>query len=869
MRRNWVKGVLGLAIVLALPGLASDTGTGGQLPKVAAPLHYRIHIVPNAAALTFKGDEIVDVQVTSATPTLTLNAADLNVTRAIVDGNQTGSVAYDAPNQRMTVTFAAPLAPGTHSLAFDYSGKIYQTASGMFALDYAGQKGPERMLLTQFEAPDARRFAPMWDEPGYKTPFDLSVTVPAGQSAFSNMPQTSHHSNADGTSEVSFGTTPKMSSYLLFLGVGNIERHTVMSGKTEIGIITRKGVGVRGDYALSVASKVLKYYNDYFGTPYPLPKLDMIAAPGRSEFFSAMENWGAILYFERAVLVDPKLTSESEKQNVFNTIAHEMAHQWFGDLVTMKWWDDLWLNEGFASWMAAKVTGDLNPTWQVPAQEVLGARQAGIGLDSRGSTHPIIRHIETVDQIASAFDNITYLKGQAVIGMIEGALGPDKFRAGIRRYMAKYKYSNTETDQLWTELEAASGRNVVKIAHDFTLQAGVPLITVSDSQCIGGKRVVTLSQSRFGQDDASRAATTWQVPVIAQNATDRQTKVISGDAPQTITLKGCGTVRINPGQSGYFRTLYAPGPSAAVAKLVPSLPLIDQIGMISDANALTNAGYQPAGSYLALVEHLPATAHPMVWRQVAGQLDGYDGTFDGLAFQPAYRAKVLKLLRPEWARVGLTPKPGESSVMAQLRESMIGTMVGLGDAQATRDVRALMHAGFANTAKIPGAIRLPLLYSYAYTMTAAEWDDLHARARAEKDPLVKENDYSALGTAHDPALAQKALDLALTDEAPVPLRTAMIAAVAGDHHVLAFDFAEAHADQVLALLEQSARAGFIARLAIGSSDDALADRVKAFAERTLAPESRTEANAAITAIRIRARQRARLAPAFAAWANAH
>ncbi|RZM20810.1 MAG: M1 family peptidase, partial [Sphingomonas sp.] len=392
------------------------------------------------------------------TRTIVLNAADLKITRATLDGRVV-PVKLDAVAQTLTLTLPRAASIGRHSVGFAWTGAINKSAAGLFAIDYAGADGKQqRMLATQFEAPDARRFAPMWDEPAFKARFRLSSTAPAGQRAVSNMPATSV-TNTGGQQLYRFGETPVMSSYLLFLGMGDLDRKTAKAAGVEIGIVSRRGVVDQGDYALGAAKRLLPYYNSYFGQPFPLPKMDMIAGPGSSQFFGAMENWGAIFYFEPELLFDPARTTASAKQRIHVVVAHEMAHQWFGDLVTMKWWDDLWLNEGFASWMESKAGADLNPEWEVRAGVIAGDREVAMGLDASSGTHPIIRPVENVDQISEAFDGITYSKGQAVIGMLEATLGPDKFRDGIRRYMAKYKYGNTVTDQLWAELSAASSPN--------------------------------------------------------------------------------------------------------------------------------------------------------------------------------------------------------------------------------------------------------------------------------------------------------------------------------------------------------------------------------------------------------------------------
>ena len=356
----------------------------------------------------------------------------------------------------------------------------------------------------------------------------------------------------------------------------------------------------QGDYALAEAKRLLTYYNDYFGQPYPLPKLDMIAGPGSSQFFGAMENWGAIFYFENELLFDPKRTTESGRQRIFTVVAHEMAHQWFGDLVTMSWWDDLWLNEGFASWMEGKSSDDLNPAWQAAAATVASEREGALGIDATAATHPIIRHVETVDQIGQAFDGITYAKGQAVIGMLESTLGPVKFRDGIRRYMAKYKYGNTVTDQLWAELAAAAGRPVATIAHDFTLQGGVPLVSVTNARCVSGTTTATLAQGRFGLDAPSKAPQTWHVPLVAGTLGGGTAAAIVTGPATTVKVRGCGTMVLNQGKGSYTRVLYDDPTHAAIVKDYGKLALNDRLGTMGDDFALAAGGYQDLSRWFAL-----------------------------------------------------------------------------------------------------------------------------------------------------------------------------------------------------------------------------------------------------------------------------
>ena len=378
------------------PPLHADTvdpSLPTQLPRTAIPHHYAITVTPNAERLSFNGDVAIDLEVIKPTGELVLNAADLQLASAVLRPQKGGAalpakISLDPKSETATLTFARMIAPGVYRLAIRYSGRIHTQANGLFALDYKNPAGAQRRaIFTQFEPADSRRFFPGWDEPDYKATFDLTARVPASEMAVSNMPASSTRDFGGGLKEVRFQPTPVMSSYLLFFGSGDFGRITKMAGKTEVGIVMGRGNESKARTALDAEAQILPYYNDYFGTPYPLPKLDNVAGPGQSQFFSAMENWGAIFTFERVLLDDPAVTTESERQAIFGVEAHEMAHQWFGDLVTMAWWDDLWLNEGFASWMASKATKHFHPDWGEEFGTV-GSREGAMGQDALSTDSP-------------------------------------------------------------------------------------------------------------------------------------------------------------------------------------------------------------------------------------------------------------------------------------------------------------------------------------------------------------------------------------------------------------------------------------------------------------------------------------------------
>src|ERR1700678_3690460 len=415
-------GILAVAVAAILTPAASnaDPLSSGRivLPGDVVPIHYEIAVQPDAKNLTFTGSVSIRLAVRVPTDRIVLNAKDLVVDRAALSGTpEAPRISYDDSVQTATFAFPSRLAAGEYVLSLDYHGRIFKQAYGLFALDYATPAGGKRCLFTQFENADARRFVPCWDEPALKATFGLTATVPAGLLAVSNMPVASTEDAPGGLVRVRFARSPKMSCYLLFFGLGDLERvHRDVDG-TDVGVVVKRGDAAHAQYALDAAENILRYYNDYFGTPYPLPKLDLVAGPGGSTFFSAMENWGAIFYFERVLLFDPKISTEADKQRIYIVIAHEMSHQWFGDLVTMQWWDNLWLNEGFASWMQEKATDHFHPEWNVWLQSLAGKNDV-MQTDERDGTHPIITPINDVLQANSAFDRITYTKGQAVIRML-------------------------------------------------------------------------------------------------------------------------------------------------------------------------------------------------------------------------------------------------------------------------------------------------------------------------------------------------------------------------------------------------------------------------------------------------------------------
>jgi aminopeptidase N len=867
------------AAALASPSSTVPAGyqVPTQLPTNVRPLQYTISAQPDAPNLRFSARTDIDIEVLEATDTITLNAADLtfgNVSLGSSDERQ-GSplalnprdIAVDAEKQTASFRFARPIAPGRYLLTINYSGKINTQAAGLFALDYPTAQGQKRAIYTQFEAPDARRFFPGWDEPQFRTPYNLTLTIPSDQMAISNMPQAGVQTRPDGMKSVTFQTTPAMSSYLLFLGVGDFDRITTTAkGGTEIGIVTKKGDGEKGRFALEGSAQIVPWFNDYFGTPYPLPKLDNVAGPGSSQFFGAMENWGAIFSFESILLVDPAITTEATRQSIFETAAHEIAHQWFGNLVTMAWWDDLWLNEGFASWMATKATGALHPEWQ-PELDRVGTREGAMALDAVSTTHPIVQRIKTVDEISQAFDSITYNKGEAVITMLEDYVGEDAWRRGVQDYMRTYRLKNTVTDNLWQKIETAAGKPVRAIAHDFTLQPGVPLIRVENATCSGGRTNVTLRQAEFTRDRPDKQALSWRVPVIASTVGGKPARTLVTGGSANLQVPGCGPLVVNSGQSGYYRTLYTPALLERLTGDFAKLQPIDQIGLLADNWSLGLAGHQSASEALDLIDAVPANANPRVWAQAAGILALIYRMYDGDPQRQAMLSRYASAkLSPLMSRIGWTPRPSEPANVAVLRSQLISTLGAVGDRAVVAEANRRFTTNDPSVQA--GPLRSTILSVVSRNLTASDWDRLRAQAQAEQNPLVKAQLYRLLGASRDPALARRALALALTPEPGATTSAGIISAVAGQHPDLAYDFALQNREAVGALVDVGSRSRYFPGLGAGSSDPAMVAKLQDYATRHMTPESRRPADQAIVAIQERARVRQTRLPDITRWLEA-
>ncbi len=855
----------------ANPAAGTERAITTQLPRNVRPSHYTIAVTPHASSLSFDGNVVITLEVLAATDRIVLNAVDMTFSSAKIRStrNKRGypapKVVVDKSAQTASFIFPDTLAVGSYLLTLDYAGKIGTQANGLFAIDYVTAAGEKRALYTQFENSDARKFIPSWDEPNYKATFDLTAIVPNAQMAVSNMPIKEKSAVGEDMTRVSFATSPKMSTYLLFFGLGDFDRDTAKSDGVEFGVITQKGLTSQARFALESSQAVIHEYNDYFGVPYPLPKLDNIASPGRSQFFGAMENWGAIFTFERGLLLDPTLSTEYDKQRIFGTAAHEIAHQWFGDLVTMQWWDDLWLNEGFASWMASRITHELHPEWKSELNAV-GSREYAMSVDAVASTHPVVQKIETVEQASQAFDSITYSKGSAVINMLENHVGADVWRDGVRRYMKKHAYSNTRSDDLWEAIGAAASQPITAIAHDFTLQPGVPMISLDQVTCKNGKTTIRLSQGEFTKDRPDKKSLRWRVPVIARTLGNEPARAVIEGGKGSMQLAGCGTVLLNAGQSGYYRSRYSDKSFAAIRDGFDQLKPIDQLGIIGNTSALGMAGLQSAADILELIQATPLDGDVKVWGNIADQLQTIDGLYKGdQARQERFRHFALGALQPLLKKFGWEAKAGESEPDAIFRASLIGVLAKLGDSDVIRESRRRYAARKNDPKAMPPALYKTILGIVAEHADKRIWEQMRAEAKSENRAMIKDELYLMLASSEDKALAQRALDMSLTDEPGATNSAGMISSVSAQHPDLAFDFALAHRGKVESFVDTTSSSRYYPKLASQSLDPAMTAKLNRYADAHVAKSSRRATETATDNISYRIGIRDKRLPEIDAW----
>lgn len=865
----------GVALFLGLLAAAthgevpfSFDGTPGQLPKDVVPHHYAVRIEPDIEQATLRGTETIEIEVRKPVRQIVLNSLGLKITRARLHTSAEVELTpqVDEGKQTLTCPLASELPPGRYQLEFSFEGKLTEQPEGLYLTRYTSAAGDKRALITQFEATDARRMFPCWDEPVFRAEFQLTAIVPARHLAVSNMPITAEHPLDGGKKEIVFGKTPRMVSYLVAFCAGEFEALEGEADGIPLRVLTTEGKREQARYALEATKQILPYFNRYFGVKYPLPKLDQLSFASTGA--SGMENWGCIIYNDTAFLYDPATSSQSTRERVFAVVAHEIAHQWFGDLVTMAWWDNLWLNEGFASWMGTKATDHFNPSWKAWLRAA-ESKERAMRLDARATTHPIQQKVENEAQAGDAFDEIAYSKGQAFIRMVESWLGETSFRDGIRLYMKRHAYSNSTAADLWAALGEVSGQPVREMAAGWTEQPGFPLVKVDQL----APKKFRLSQERFTVHQNDPPPLTWKVPVRWGSAGKTKSQPNSirsellGQSPLEFALPEARSVKANLGDTGYYRVAYD---SELFERLVKNLAILaegDRLNLLNDSWALVAAKRQPVATYLNLAgrcrtEPSYPILHQILW--VFGEIDFLAQNRDE---RDRFQAWAREFLRPQFERLSWNPRPDESPLDGLLRASVVRQLGFFGDETVLREARARYERFLADPATLTGDLRGAVLNVIGRHADDVVYGKLHELAKAESSTEQKRLLYGALANSLDPKHAAQTLALSVTDELVPRAATRLVIEVAidGEHPEQAWTFAKANLPALFAKQSSIKANDYVPSIFRAFSETIRADELEKFAAQHLPPDAAPLAARAADEIRFKAELKARALPEIDAW----
>ncbi len=747
------------AFAAALVLMSAPSLQAQRLPDNARPEHYSLKLTPDIGKATFAGQETIDVVLTQPANSITLNAAEIqfqSVTAETSNGALEAKVTLDDTKQQAAFVFPSTLPAGPVSLNIAYTGILNDKLRGFYLSKAAGHQ----YAVTQFEPTDARRAFPSFDEPAYKATFDIAVVAPKADSVISNTNIIADSPGPiDGTHTVQFARTPKMSTYLVAFLVGDFQCVAGSSDGVPIRACATPERVQYAHFALESAEYILHYYNTYFGIKYPMPKLDMIGIPDFEA--GAMENFGAITYRESDMLVDEKTAPVEARQRVGLVVAHEMAHQWFGDMVTMKWWNNVWLNEGFATWMENKPLEAWKPEWHIEEQVASGLNGA-MNLDAQRVTRAIRAEANSPDEINEMFDGITYEKGGAILHMVESYLGEETFRQGVHNYLQAHIFSNATAEDFWSAQTANSHKPVDQIMASFISTPGVPLLAFSKAH--DGQ--VEVSQARFFLNPKAASSQgvsqEWMVPVCFKAAgSGRQCELLTG-AEASLKVPAGPAFFADAGAAGYYRSAYtAPDFNALLTHAKTSLSAAERILVVGDEMALMRAGRAKAGDFLDLAAMLKND-------DSAGVMDGIESgvstVWARVAQTDAERKElstwVDRTFAPRLASLG-EPKPTDAPELRVLRANLLEMVGGIGeDAAVIAQSRKIAEQYLSSPEKIDTTLGEAALSVAAAHGDVAFFDQVQKTAETSSNPNIAETALYQLTRFRDPALLRRALDYA-------------------------------------------------------------------------------------------------------------
>ena len=739
-----------------------------RLPPDVRPVTYDLHVAPDLDAGTFTGEVRIAVRLEKPRAEIRLHAADMKITSASAraGGEEVRvRVRLERGDETATLRFARRLPAGEVTLVLAWAAPLNHHLRGFYAASADGK----RYAFTQCEAADARRVLPCFDEPSFKARFRVAVTARTGDTVLSNAPAEREEPAREGYRTVHFAETPPLSTYLLALAVGPLESSPVrMVGSTPLRIWHVPGKGHLTEIGLEAGTESLRRLEDYFALPYPYGKLDLVAVPDFEA--GAMENAGAVFFRETLLLLDPATASLNERKRAAEVIAHELAHMWYGDLVTMAWWDDLWLNEAFATWMAYRVIDDWRPDWRM-WQGYEHDRAGALAQDALTHTHPIYAPVKSVAEATENFDAITYEKGAAVVRMLEHYLGADAFREGVRLYMRRHREGNTVAADLWRALEEASGREVTRVAQAWITQAGFPLVALAPAD--GGLRV---RQERFFADvrvPAERRRVRWPVPLIlrvGQNGTSSVERFLVDKASATVPVGGAPWYFGNADAGGFYRVQHDPADrQALLAMLHRGLTAVERLALAGDQWALVRAGRTEIESFLDVAEALGDETDYDVLDGIAGPLGLIDDQVAERAsdVQVGLRAWIARRFGAQLAQLGWTAAPDEDDATRLRRAAIVRLVGGVAESpDVLAEARRQLERYLADRNALEPNLADPVVGLAARTGDEALYDRYREVIAGARTPQERRRFLLNLGSFRAPATLRRTLAAVLTPEIP-------------------------------------------------------------------------------------------------------
>jgi aminopeptidase N/puromycin-sensitive aminopeptidase len=756
-------------LVFAAGLLACCTAVAQRLPGGASPDHYSLAVTIHFPDNKFGGDETIDLKLAKPTRTITLNAVEIDfhdVTVTAGGQTQTAKVSSDEKNEMATFTVGNELPAGAATVHIKYTGHLNDKLRGFYLSTYKGKK----YEVSQMESTDARVAFPCFDEPSYKATFDLTAIVDKGDTAISNGEIVSDTPGPGDQHTIKFSTSPKMSSYLVALTVGDWKCASDQVDGVKVSVCTVPGKENLTHFPLEASKAILHYYNNYYGIKYPLPKLDNIAVPDFQA--GAMENWGAIIYRETALLIDDKTASVGAKQGVAETIAHEVAHQWFGDLVTAAWWDDIWLNEGFATWMTPHPLEPWKPEWLL-SQGVVDGTDESLSGDSVKNTRPIHQAAETRAEIQSLFDGIAYGKTASVLHMLESYLGHDTFRAGVNLYLKEHAYGNATAADFWNAMARSSKKPVDKIMPTFVMQPGAPYVGV-EAKCEGGSTTLNISQKRYfntPEEFKQPNDQIWQIPICAKGVSEtgagQQQCFLLTERQQKFTLKGCSKfVFPDAGALGYYRFDYDAAAMRQLGNAVErELTPDERIALMGNEWALMRIGQHNVGDYLALGDQLKSTPGSVLLESFGNHLNFIEEHLVTDADRPAFQAWLRGVFSPVLQQLGSTGRPDDTPEQKQKRAILFESLGNdANDPEVIQQARTLVLQYMKDPASIDPTLAGAVVSVAAHHGDTELYNQFKAQMPKVKSPQQYYRYFYALADFPQPVLIQQTLDSTLTQE---------------------------------------------------------------------------------------------------------